>query len=125
MKIKLIGLMAFLLAGNVAAEEIFLNCQGYQANGEVVVRDARFNEETGTWHFTNQDGEQEVKKVKFSEDKITGRVYDMDPARTALTLGIKTKLELNRYTGVLIVNNPANSFDATLQCQRRAQQKLF
>ena len=125
MKMRVIGLMALLFAGNVAAEEIFLTCQGYQANGEIVVRDARFNEEAGTWHFTNQDGEQEVEKVKFSEDKITGRVYDMDPARTALTLGIKTKLELNRYTGVLIVNNPANSFDATLQCQRRAQEKLF
>ena len=64
-----------------------------------MLRESRINEEAGTWFFTNEQGEQEVDSVKFSESKITGKAYDMDPARTALTLGIKTKLELNRYTG--------------------------
>ena len=67
MKLRVIGLMAFLFAGNVAAEEIFLTCQGYQANGEIVVRDARFNEEGGTWHFTNQDGEQAWESAQDNE----------------------------------------------------------
>lgn len=122
---SVISVAALVTCSGAWAEEIFLTCQGMQANGEIVVRESRINEESGTWFFTNERGEQEVEDVRFREDKVTGKAYDMDPARTALTLGIKTKLELNRYTGILLVNNAANSFDATLQCERRAVERRF
>ena len=81
-KLRVIGLMAFLFAGNVVAEEVQLVCfgsdtkRGEDGSYESVdaPRQVRFDEEAGTFAYTaSGKGFKDAKSVKFTEQYITAK----------------------------------------------------
>ena len=128
MKLRVIGLMAFLFAGNVAAEEVQLVCvgtdtvQGQDGSYTEVelTRQVRINEEAGTMSFTDYGGDYDkARDVEFSDQYVTGKLKG-DWRRWGQT----AELELDRYSGVLKVKGKLFGRN-TLQCKRVAQEKLF
>jgi hypothetical protein len=126
MKLRVISLMAFLFAGNVAAQEVHLFCSGtYQAVDEfgavsspAISREFKFDEQANTAAITNGFGDwKKLKDVEFSEGEIygkqTGNLY---------TWGKSYEMKLNRYTGILNIT----IISAVMQCEViEKKEKLF
>jgi len=128
MKLRVIGLMALLFAGNVAAEEVQLVCfgsdtkRGEDGSYESVdaTRQVRFDEEAGTFAYTaSGKGFKDAKSVEFTEQYITAK-YSGNWA----TWGLPATVELDRYSGILKSSAAMNN-SLSLQCEVVEQEKKF
>ena len=128
MKLRVIGMMAFLIAGNVAAEEVQLVCfgsdtlRGEDGSYESVdaTRQVRFDEEAGTFAYTaSGKGFKDAKSVKFTEQYITAKY-----SGSWGSWGLPAKIELDRYSGILKSSAAMNN-TLTLQCEVVEQEKRF
>ena len=128
MKLRVISLMLFLFAGNVAAEEVHLMCEGVTTvcdenggcNSVDVTREVSFDETTGDFSYRRNGKDWKTKDIKFGDDAITGKVN----GGWRFAFGQDIKFSLSRYTGVL-TTDPKIGGGMTLQCQRFAEEKLF
>ena len=127
MKLRVIGLMAILFAGNVAAEEVRLFCAGTtpvsdefgSVSNMNVTGEMRFDEEAGTMHYARKSKFKEAKDVEFTDAHIRGRISGDFRSK-----GMPIKIELNRYTGIVTTDLAIGS-DSTLQCERVANERKF
>lgn len=126
MKLRVIGLVAFLLAGNAAAQEVHLFCSGtYPDSDEFgavtdvsISREFKFDEQANTAAITNGFGDwKKLKDVEFSEGEIYGKQKG-----NLFTFGKSYEMKLNRYTGILNVT----LIYAVMQCEViEKKEKLF
>ena len=85
MKLRVIGLMAFLFAGNVAAQEVHLLCQGTYTSCKTVNNDKdcaskgwgrefKIDEEAETVSSAKLDSDdwEEAESVEFTQSEIRG-----------------------------------------------------
>lgn len=85
MKLRVIGLMAFLFAGNAAAEEVHLLCQGTYTSCKTVNnnedcsskgwgREFKIDEEAGTVSSAKLDSDdwEEAESVEFTPSEVRG-----------------------------------------------------
>ena len=128
MKVRVIGLMLFLFAGNVAAEEVHLWCEGTVpvcdefggCDSVEFAREIIFNESEKTFSYLINGKASKVERVDFSEASITGELKG-----DWRYLGKDIEFELNRYTGVLNVDPPLGR-GWQLGCKKlEKQEKLF
>lgn len=100
-----ISIVMLMFAGNVAAQEVHLICEGSSTvcdekggcDSVDVIREVSFNETAGDFSYRRNGKDWKTKDIKFS---------------------------LSRYTGVL-TTDPKVGGGMTLQCKRVAEEKLF
>ena len=127
MKMKLIGLMALVMAGSVSAEEVRLFCAGTTPVGDEfggvsnmnVTGEMRFDEEAGTMYYARKGKFKKAKDVEFTESHIKGKI-----SGDLRSGGQPIKIALNRYTGI-VTTDLAFGSDSTLQCERVANERKF
>ena len=127
MKLRVISLMALVMAGSVSAEEVRLFCAGTtpvadefgSVSNMNVTGEMRFDEEAGTMHYARKDKFKKAKDVEFTDSHIKGKV-----SGDLRSGGQSIKIALNRYTGIVTTDLVFGS-DSTLQCERVANERKF
>ena len=119
MKLRVIGLMAILFAGSVAAEEVHLMCSGEHTNYSeesgyttmTIRREVKFDEDDQTlsWKHAPNSSWKSGKDVQISEERIVATVK---PGFAAL--GQTIEVSIDRYTGLARLDMV---IDQTLQCK--------
>ena len=121
---KYLMIILALAPFDASAGEVQLFCEGYGGwdGNEFVTGSVILNEEAEEMQYARFSTQKykEVKKVKFSDEYITGSISG-DQYSNFLPI----KIELNRYTGVVTTKPPLNSPRATLQCKKVLREKLF
>jgi hypothetical protein len=127
MKLRVISLMALVMAGSVSAEEVRLFCAGTtpvadefgSVSNMNVTGEMRFDEEAGTMHYARKGKFKKAKDVEFTDSHIKGKV-----SGDLRSGGQSIKIALNRYTGIVTTDLVFGS-DSTLQCERVANERKF